>query len=191
MRPKRSKVRRTKRGLPRCWRRHPKGGDVVYEADLRITPRSRLRAKLLVFPCPESIELFWWHALGRELSSKRRKHTVHGVVTGLRAEVITIAGQREVGRRIEVDPRYFCIIGLHAGDLTPATIAHESVHTALAYHARVQGRLDWPGATEMPEEAIAYPTGIITGQITDRLTAIRKSFAHWREQHAPTPKRGT
>lgn len=153
-----------KRGIPRCFSRHPAARGVVAERDLTITRRGRLAAKLLVFRRQLDLAHFWNKGLHSSIGPRCR-----GVVHALCHEVITIKPGKPERRHIAADPRYYCVIGLLQGHLTMEVICHESVHVGFAHAKRIR-RTPWDElAKEFDEEAIAYPTGAIASAINRAL----------------------
>lgn len=146
-----------KRALPRCFKNHPAGKEIVAEVDLASSRRSRLRAKLLLFPHPTALQRFWLKALGYKLG-----RYALGAVNSLSREIHY--GPKLERRRVEVDPRYACIIGLAQSKLSMEIIVHESVHAGFAFAKRHRGDF-WLGPNAFDEENICYPAGAIAGAI--------------------------
>lgn len=162
------RVIHTKSPLPRIWTNNPQVKGIVLESDLAIGS-SRLRAKLLVFDKAHSLRAFWKAALGRgELG-----RYCCGAVNGLYREVWSATGKQSGRSHLEVDPRYFCIIGLLKQRLSMEIISHEAVHAAFAYAKRIK-RSPWDQqAQHFDEEAICYPAGRIAATINRALHAGR------------------
>lgn len=148
------------RALPRRWsHRFP---SVRAEFDVRVTARSRLFAKVLVFETNRELCRFWRDGLGKGRLGSRTL----GAVNGMICERVDCRGGREVRRRPLVDPRYFCVMGFVRSALCMEVIAHESVHAAFAYASRARWGSPWRGyADEMPEELVCYPAGAIAREI--------------------------
>lgn len=154
-------VHKSKR-LPRRWTGHPHARHLLAETDIAVTPSSRLRAKLLVFENRTALRQFWSRALGHKLGFKTL-----GAVNGMACEITTFKPGQPDRFRIEVDPVYFCVIGLVALELNFEYITHESVHAAFSYANRVKNRNLWPDQREQDEESICYPAGIIAREINN------------------------
>lgn len=153
-------VRCTKKRLPRDWSNHPKM--IPHDGEFDI-PVGSLLAKLIVFKTPSDLKRFWREGLNRA-SSLGRGRTL-GAVNGLYCEVIPTKGSRY----LEVDPRYFCFIGLTRKHLNMETISHEAVHAAFCFVKR-KSRTPWSVlAKTHDEEAIAYPAGRIAAAINRAL----------------------
>lgn len=152
------KIRRAKHAIRRDWMNHPHAKGLLLNADI-CPGASRLKAKLLVFNNRRNLRNFWRKGLGRSDIGKCR-----GAVTELRWTVHNFKGKAET-RYTEVDPRYFCVIGLVKGFLTMNIICHEAVHAGMAFSRRIK-KTDWSNEVDrMPEEAICYPAGIIAQEI--------------------------
>lgn len=153
------RVRHKKPGLPKTWGRYP---GVVAEADITPTRHGRLAAKLIVFTTPKTLQEFWRDVVGNHVGRDCR-----GVVNSLQQSVCSIDRHgNETNRRMQVDPRYFCVIGLCVGWLSSEVIAHESMHAGFAYARRAK-RDPWAKSLDCDEEAVCYPAGIICRAIND------------------------
>ena len=150
------RVRRAAVGLPTAFINHPHGGEILSEGDIRPGRRSTLSLKVLVFPTKRALRRFWKAALGNDLGTR-----CAGVVNKLSNEHIAFVQGGDERRWIEVDPRYFAIMGLVRTQMSAEVIAHESAHAAFAYYHRHHNRDDWPLAEENGEEMICYPLGRI------------------------------
>lgn len=153
------KIRHSKNPLPRLF--YPLHKGIVNEASLRISKKSRLRAKLLIFENNAQMKDFFTRVLDRPHSVTK---DTRGVVSALSWTVENYKKGKEPQRFLEVDPVYFCLIGLIVGHLRMEIICHEAVHAAFAYKAR-QSRRVWSDKDELDEEEICYPAGIIASQI--------------------------
>lgn len=142
------------------WFGHPSVGNLLFEADIRPSPRSRLRAKLLVFRNRRSLLHFW-----KSINETPLGKTCCGAVNALSIHVIDFREGSEK-HRMEVDPKYFCVIGLVAKFCTSEIVAHESVHAGFAYAKRVKLR-SHDNNPDMDEEIVCYPTGRIFRAITN------------------------
>lgn len=136
---------------------------LVAQGDIRVN-QGRLRAKLVVFDTQKSLRLFWNKRLG--LHSQPLGTKCLGVVNSLRLCKERFGkGDAPAVRQIDLDRRYFCIIGLLKDHLTMRIISHESVHAAYAFEQR-RVRSWWDAeARQHDEEAIAYPVGEIAANI--------------------------
>lgn len=151
--------------LPTIW---PTRHGVVAQANIAVN-RGRLRAKLLIFRTPADMAAFWRSRLmahnGGPLGAK-----CLGAVNALRRTRENVVSGT---RHIEVDRRFFCVIGLVVGHLSMRIITHESVHAAYAF-AKRRSRSWWDAeARSFDEEAIAYPTGEIARNIVAFLNRRR------------------
>lgn len=152
------------RPLPRRFDGHRHAKGLVHEADIKLTRRAKLAAKLLVFKDAASLHKFWWKSLGHELGDD-----CLGAVNSLSATVMTFKRGVET-IRYENDPRYFCVIGLVKGRCGMEVMAHESVHAAYAYVKRLEPPVAWARhAKHFDEEEIAYPAGRIAAEINREL----------------------
>lgn len=138
--------------------RHPAGREIVAEADIHVTPRGALRAKLVVFKTRAALRRFWQSAFHHGLGRGCR-----GVVNSLRQER---RNPRTGDAYREVDPRYFCVIGLCMTDLTMDVICHEANHAGFYYFDR-HHQTFWrdQGAHDSFDEEVCYPTGRIAASI--------------------------
>lgn len=154
--------------LPRIWADHPEAKGVLLEKDLSIG-HGRLKAKLLVFRNRLSLRKFW-----RGMGKAELGRTCCGAVNGLYQETMTVqprGSKKPDTWRLEVDPRYFCVIGLVANYLSMEIISHEAVHAGFAFAKRAS-RAPWnQQAQHFDEEAIAYPGGRIAAAINRVLHA--------------------
>lgn len=158
---------RARRLIPRRdWRRIRGVTGVLLERDLKVSAGSRLRAKLLVFGTTAALRQFWRRGLGRgELG-----RSCCGAVTPLGYEVQDFRKDGTIkSRRMEVDSRYFCVIGLCEKHLSMEIISHEAVHAGYAYAKRVNLKNLWYGAKENDEELVCYPAGRIAAEINRKL----------------------
>jgi hypothetical protein len=132
----------------------------VHQSNIAING-GRLRAKLLVFSTQEQMRRFWWRNTGRRLAGN-----FHGAVNDLARRTEEVLTGRQW---LNVDARYFCVVGLLRRHLTMQVISHECVHAAFAF-ARRRARTPWDAlAVQNDEEAIAYPVGRIAREIVIHL----------------------
>jgi hypothetical protein len=156
-------IRFSARPLPSDWSTLSGSEGIVFSGDVRVSSRSRLRAKILVFRDLADLQRFWRLGLGHR---KPPEDTVQAVVNGL-TSIITFhspKGSPKIPPVWQIDPVYFCVAGFVLGNLNMNCITHESVHAAYAYARRVAGRKSWPDK-EDPEEHVCYPAGRIAAAI--------------------------
>lgn len=159
--------------LPRSFAAHPRvrRGDISGEFDVRLTPHARLSAKVLIFRSCSAMRRFWRDALALgELGKDCR-----GAVNALSSQGERLINGEWKVCRVHADERYFCVVGLVRGYLTPEIICHEAVHAGFCYAKRV-ARTPFAAALEFDEERVAYPAGIIAAGINDWL---RKEARTW------------
>lgn len=153
----------SKRTLPRCWRNHPACKHLVLEQDIAVSPRSRLRAKLLVFDGVRHMRRFIKTALGW-----------NGAKAGafcqkLSVDVLTVHKDGRETKLTKRDPRYFAIIVLAKNRLFLEYVVHEANHAAFEYADRVNRMGRWPDDIDNSEERVCYPTGRIVCAINHAL----------------------
>lgn len=129
---------------------------IVLEADVTVTPGARIAAKLLVFRNNAAMRTFWRRALGCRGGRAICRRTLGAVHTPATEWTEHPSEQKWM----EVDRRYFCVIGLIQTHLTMEVITHEAGHAAFAYVSR-QRRIMFEPARQHDEEGICYPLGII------------------------------
>lgn len=162
--------------LPRLFSTHPQAKGIIHEARVKLSGYSRLQAKVLVFDTNKSMRHFFDKVLDRpgQVCPKTQ-----GICTALTSEVIKFHKDGSETHLLEVDPRYFCLIGLIYDHVTPEVVAHECIHAGFAYAAR-QRRKIWDGRDDaMPEEEVCYPSGKMISMLFDHLTQegiMRHSF---------------
>lgn len=155
------RVRHSTRPLPRNWKHFSKRYGIVGELDIKVRHTSRLWMKALMFKSVTGMREFWRKALQNgELGRYCR-----GVVNGLAVEHVRFHKGGGETRTMEVDPRYFCIMGLIAGHTTMEIVCHEAVHAAFNYAKRVNKRDLWHGAKDLDEENVCYPAGRIAATL--------------------------
>ena len=159
------KVLRSQASIPRDFSTHPEIKGLLLQKDIGIG-HGRLKAKLLVFQSTKDLRHFWKNALEKGDLGK----TCRGAVNGLFCEVLNFSKGKQT-THLEVDPWYFCVIGLVQNYLTMEIISHEAVHAAFSFRKR-KSRTPWDvQAKDMDEEGIAYPAGRIAGEINRVLHA--------------------
>lgn len=147
--------------IPRDWSGWPAARPALLMADIRLSRGSRLAMKLLVFASKAELRRFWRTLNGFDLG----RHCV-GAVNGLASEVIDFRKGRQGKSRMEVDPRYFCLMGLVRGKIDAEIITHEAIHAGFAYAKRVKHRNMWRAAHDFDEEHICYPAGRIALEVS-------------------------
>lgn len=144
--------------LPLWWKRMPGMHGVLLESNVALTSRSRLLAKLIVFKSKKDLRNFWKKGL--------LKHDLGagcmGAVNSLCCERVSFHPVER--RRMEVDARFFCIIGLTQRNLSMEVISHEAMHAGFAYAKRMK-RNPWASTYELDEEGVCYPAGRIASWI--------------------------
>lgn len=137
---------------------------LLLESDIKVTRCGRLRLKLLVFDSNKSLRAFWAKNFKPGFLCKKTL----GCVNRLQTHIISFKGGRET-QRLEVDKRYFAVMGLLKDHLKLEIITHEAVHAGCAYLDRVKKRVDWPGQSDNEEEGLAYPVGRIARGVVSAL----------------------
>lgn len=174
--------RHSKNPLPRIWSDHPAAKGIVGEAEIRVSGGSRLRAKLIVFESNKAMARFFKDALDK--SGVVTPDTM-GICCPLTAEVFKIEKDgTESGHFWEVDPRYFCLIGLLKDHLRMEIITHEAVHAGFAYAAR-QNCKQWVKGDVLDEEEVCYPAGRIASFINQFLS--RRGFYDLKHDETSRP----
>jgi hypothetical protein len=157
------RTRHSKRPLPLVWSKHPAAKGLVLERDIAVSPRSRLRAKLLVFNGVRSMRKFWRVAMNESI------HNAAGVVRDVRIDCEQHSKDGKVRKWTEVDERYFAIVALAKGKLHCEIVCHESVHAGFSYSQRLRRSGLWPHDHDNMEEKVCYPTGRIMAAINEAL----------------------
>jgi hypothetical protein len=152
------RIIRSRNPIRRDWSKHPSSKDMLLDCDLSIVG-SKLKAKLVVFKTRKGLRAFW-----RAFSTYELGRSAMGAVSQLSCEVILSHKGRE-RRFTEVDPRYFCVIGLVKEFLSMEIICHEATHAGIAFAKRAK-RTAWDHRIdEFDEESICYPTGMLAAEI--------------------------
>lgn len=159
------KNRIAKKSVPRSYRRHHKELGILNEFDVALDKRSRLRAKVLIFKSKRPMQRFCNKVLDRQIG-----YAFEAAVMNHQQHVYNFDNGKE-RQFLEVDPRYVCTAVFHQKALSVEIIAHEAVHVGHAYAERRRSR-KWPNQDDNEEEAIAYPTGIFTQQLINKLFRI-------------------
>ena len=115
--------------MPKVWATMPKARGIICEADIRPSASSKLFAKVCVFNNNRDMRHFFAASLGMPGSVDARTLGVCASLTS-----VVTAGK---GPTWEVDPRYFCFIGLIKKHCTHEVVLHESLHGAFAHYARI------------------------------------------------------
>ncbi len=183
--------------LPRDWINHPYGKGIVVEGEVRVSRRSRLAAKVLVFRSRRNLVAFWRRALGQDIGG-----ALAGVTPLMEhsTRFLRRAGRIVEQTRIQADPRYFCIVGFAIGSINMEIITHEAVHAGFAYAKRVKRSPYKAEALNNDEEEIAYPVGRIARGINmmfhdlgvyddQRRREARQSGSDVRKRSARKPAR--
>lgn len=131
---------------------------LIAEHDISIG--GRLRMKLLIFDSRKSLRESW-NAI---MPNKICRRTL-GAVNGLGYEVATFENGKQDKIRMEVDPRYFCVMALDVTELCFEVVAHESTHAGFCYAKRTRGRNMWASAFDFDEEHVCYPAGRIASEV--------------------------
>lgn len=171
----------SKQPLRRDFRNHPQAKGLFKEVDLRVTPRSRLFAKVLVFDTQADMRDFWNSAIGRSPICRK----TCAVVSGLAMERCKIEKDgSKTNNRVEVDPRYFCVMAFNLDDMVYEVLAHECTHAGFCYMRRLKHRSPfYRHFSDDDEEQVAYPTGrmfwalnkiFTTNGVYDQANARRK-----------------
>lgn len=162
------KVRISKSSFPTVWRAAYKGCEkAVYEGDIKI---ASLRMKLLVFKTKKDMREFWHNAEPTKNGGGIKGAL--GVVDSLQFTVMDFTKGQEGDPTpyLEVDKRYFAVMGLLVGYLGMEIVTHESVHAAFAYAGRMQSRSIWKlDEDDLEEEAVCYPAGLIARRVVSAL----------------------
>ena len=142
----------------------PVVGKVAHEADMRVTPRSRIRYKVVIFETQHCLLQFWGHFFRYQLPDN--------ALAAVRDVSTTVWGPANGGTEyLRVDPKYFAVVGLVDRHITTNVLAHEAAHLAYAYDRRMGKRNPFIDPHNH-EEQLAYPVGIITQQLTDLLVKL-------------------
>lgn len=161
------KVIARKIAVRKVWSNHPSASGVLLERDIGVG-HGRLKAKLIVFKTSAQLRAFWKDGLGR---GDLGRYCL-GAVNGLYLEIHRVTKKKE-RRWLEVDPRYFCVIGLTEKGLSMEIVCHESVHAAFSF-AKRKSRSPWDALIDdFDEEAICYPAGRIARSINRVLFAAK------------------
>lgn len=159
------KIIHRKKHLPRDFSGLPGGEGLVYQAEIKVTPRARLAAKLLVFKSNAALRKFWRSGL--------KQPPLCGQTMGVVQALARTWEKRDAEGNLidtctECDPRYFCIIALIQTELWLEYVSHEAGHAAFAYAKRAKKDF-WPHSLDNHEEQFCYPLGRITKGIHDEL----------------------
>lgn len=159
-----------KEPFPRCWKEAYAGCDkALVEMDIRL---GTLYLKVLVFRTRTDLRKFWNNAeptkRGGDLGAG-----VCGAVGAMQCESQSYADaddEMDPKPVMEVDKRYFAVMGLLRGYLGMEVVTHESVHAAFAYAKRLGPKTPWAKAVDgLDEEAVCYPAGRIARLVVTAL----------------------
>lgn len=157
-------VRHTKTPLPKKWSKLHGADKALFIGHVSVSSGSRLLMKLLVFKNNKDLRSFWTKTLGKEDLGRKCR----GVVNGLACEVIKFNKEKE-SIHIEVDPTFFCVMGLLVTHLGMEIITHESIHAGFNYAKRVNRRNLFHNSLELDEEEVCYPSGRIASGVNKLL----------------------
>jgi hypothetical protein len=130
------------------------------EYHIPIHRKSKMAVRVIVFDSRESMKEFFEIQLGRPKSATRDTRA-------LCSDLSWKEGYDDGSSKMIYDKTYVALICFVENDLDVELIAHEAVHAAHAFSNRTN--LEWPDQKRSPEEAIAYPVGIITRLIYEKL----------------------
>lgn len=145
------------RPFMKSWSTDKEKDKILFEVTFAASKRGRLFAKLLIFRNARALSSFWKRVVNP--SDKKHSNKVAGLVTPL----IVVKGDT-----VEVDPNYFCAIGLDYTQCDIETLAHEATHAADCYCERLMGRNPYARYCKNGgryDEIYAHPTGIIAKQL--------------------------
>lgn len=156
-------IRHSKKPLPKCWLGLRGANKAVFQGDVKVCEKGRLKAKLLIFKSSNDLRNFWKLGLGKGDLGKG----CVGAVNSLGYEIIHFPAkdQKQLPQRVQVDKNFFCVIGLTLEHIGMEVITHESVHVGFSYAKRVNNKNLWPNAVNMDEENVCYPAGRIAANI--------------------------
>lgn len=154
----------SRKPIPRLWRGLPGASKAVHICTIYALRGSRLGLKLLVFRTRKDLRAFWKKSIGSDLGPH-----CHGAVNSLGCERIKFLPHGREIRALEVDPRYYAVMGLVAGSLSLEVVVHESVHAAFAYFKRTGARNLWHEAGGLDEEGVCYPAGLLAEAVWGEL----------------------
>ena len=98
--------------------------------------------------------------------------TLGKTCSGVCRPIVTHVVKPDGSELLEVDPRYYAVIGLCLERLTFEVIVHESIHAGFAYSNRKAGRFEWRiDEDDLDDEEVCYPSGRIASAIIRTLIA--------------------
>lgn len=130
----------------------------VASVDLKLSRGSRLLAKVIVFKNMTAMRAAFKKYFDSELGNG-----CMAAVHDLAREVVSFR-EGEESKHLEVDKKYYCVIGFTLEYLNMEIICHECVHAGYAYEKRVR-RDVWAPINSIDEERVAYPAGKLARQI--------------------------
>lgn len=150
-----------------------RGTGVLLDSDVRITPDSRLRLRLIVARN---------RAAMREVALQLDpKPLARGVFAFCNPLFYDVKGRSGAVVRQHFDRRYFALMVFSKTDLDLEVVAHESGHAAIFYARRVKHN-KWDGRVayddDYPQDAICYPLGHIVAAVTKELHRNGLMTAH-------------
>jgi hypothetical protein len=155
------RVRHAPEPLPRDFSGFAKRFGILGEVDIKVRHTSRLAMKAVMFTTRKGLRGFWKHVI----SDGDLGNGCLGCVNKLGHEVHFFPKGGGQISYIEVDARYFAVMGLIAGHCTMEILCHESVHAGFAYAKRVHKKDLWHNSKDLDEEDVCYPTGRIAGAL--------------------------
>ena len=146
-----------KEPLPRRWKEAYAGCDkALMERDIKL---GTLYLKLLVFRNRTELRRFWDFAEPTKYGGGLGRNAC-AAVGALQCELQRYTSGGDAESAMEVDKRYFAVMGLVKEYLGVEVIAHECVHAAFAYAKRLGPKTPWAKAVDgLDEEAVCYPAG--------------------------------
>lgn len=141
---------------------------ILFEKDLNIWKRSKLKMKFLIFEnCKLLTEFF--EGLG---DSPTTMFDQGAQAAGMVCNFMTVHYPEGDEKRayMTADGKYFAWMGISKGYLSMEIICHESVHAGFSYAKRV-GRIPFGNVVEdFDEELVCYPSGRVAQVVYDEVT---------------------
>lgn len=133
---------------------------VLGDYEIRITPYSRLRCRLIIAKNKKSMQNAYRIIVGYDMHRKAAA-AAHSPSRAL--------DSRKATKTVH-DERYFAVIFLNAKYVPPDIVAHECGHAAIFYSERCAGHT-WSGRAPPDErdEKICYPLGHIFSEVSRSL----------------------
>ena len=156
--------------LPRYWRSVPGLDRCPLLFDVELHRHARLAAKVILFRKRSEMLSFWKKFFGTTLGK---------TCSGVCRPIVTHVVKPDGSELLEVDPRYYAVIGLCLERLTFEVIVHESIHAGFAYSNRKAGRFEWRiDEDDLNDEEVCYPSGRIASAIIRTLIADGYEISH-------------